>query len=65
MGILAQAVSLPETKWSLQLCLSDENPEDRISPKVSPVYLISLDCLFQKAPETSVRHRKGPRLSRT
>lgn len=56
--MFAQAVSLPETKPSLRLRLSDEDPTDRISPEASSVCFISLHCLLKKVPETSVRNQK-------
>lgn len=48
-------VFLNETKSSLRLSLSDENPKDRISPEALSVCFISLDYFVGKAPETSVR----------
>lgn len=58
MRMFAQAVSFPETKSSLWLHLSDEDPKDRISPKASSVFFISLDCLFKRTPGTSVTDLK-------
>ena len=46
--LFVQAVSFYKTKPTLRLCLSDENPKDRISLKASSACFISLDYLLEK-----------------
>jgi hypothetical protein len=54
--LLLQTAAFYKTKPSPRLRLSDENPEDRISPEEPSVCFVSLDCLVEKAPEISVRN---------
>ena len=54
--LFVQAVSFYKTKPTLRLCLSDENPKDKISLKASSACFISLDYLLEKTPEVLVRN---------
>lgn len=53
------SLSFYKTKPTLRLCLSDENPKDRISLKASYACFISLDYLLEKTLEMLVRNLKN------
>ena len=46
--LFVQSVSFYKTKPTLRLCLSDENPKDKISLKASTACFISLDYLLEE-----------------